>query len=111
VPKLIVVDEILITKGDGEDALPDQRLELMLDEPRTTPVAEAGCQSPHQPKRTIGLAQKQRTSIRRHLPAVERRDHQALLDHSKIKQFRATLCRHRGTPPSRDKLLSQNNFR
>ena len=40
-----------------------------------------------------------------------RRHHRVALHRCKFKQRRATLCRHRGTPPLQQKSFSQKNFR
>jgi hypothetical protein len=61
-------------------------------------IAKAICKAPHQIDRPIGGAQKQRSSIRRHQAGIKGRFHSPAFHHSKIKPFRATLCRHRGIP-------------
>jgi hypothetical protein len=52
----------------------------------------------HHSDRAIRRAQKQRPSIRCHQPGIKRGFHSAPFNGSKIKSFRATLCRHRGSP-------------
>jgi hypothetical protein len=65
----------------------------------------------HHSDRTIRGAQQQRSRIRRYQAAIKSCFHSAAIDYSKIKQFRATLCRHRGSPENRAKLLWHNYFR
>jgi len=74
-------------------------------------VAKTVCKPIHQIDGSIGRAQKQRSRIRRHQSGIERGFHSPTFDASKIKSFRATLCRHRGAPRIIGKSFSHNNFR
>lgn len=96
--KLVMVDQILVTEGDAEYALADQRRHRMLDVLRRSAVREAAGEPIDQPDRPIGRAQKQRAGIRCHASAIEAGHHSTALDASKIKQPGITLCRHRGPP-------------
>ena len=98
VAQLVVVVEILVAKRDPEHPLADQRRHLVLDQLRAPHVVKARRKPIHHPDRAIGRAQQQRPGVRRDRAAVERRHHRAAFNGFKSKQFRATLCRHRGAP-------------
>jgi hypothetical protein len=65
----------------------------------------------HHSDRPIRRPQQQRARIRRHQAGIKRGFHRAAFNNSKIKAFCATLCRHRGFPSNRVKLLLHNYFR
>ena len=109
--ELIVVDEILIAEGEAEDALADQPRHAVLDPIRRAVVVEAGGEPLDEPDGPVGGAEQQRAGIRRDRAAIERRHHGAAFDGCKTERLRATLCRHRGPPADRFKLLRHNNSR
>jgi hypothetical protein len=111
VPKLIVVDKVLVAQCDSDNPLADQRRHRVLNLSLRPAVAEAGGKALDEPDCPVRGSQQQRTSIRGHCPAVERRHHTAALDHSKRECLCATLCRHRGAPLRRRKSLLQKNYR
>jgi hypothetical protein len=111
VAQLIVVVQILVTQRNAEDALANQRADLMLDQLRAAVVGEAGSKPIHQANRPVRRSQQQRTRVRRYPPPIERCHHGATRNRCKFKQRRVTLCRHRGTPPLQKKSFSQKNFR
>lgn len=71
VPQFIMVVEIFVAERNAKDPLSDQRLDRMLDQVRAAMIAKASCKAPHQIDRSIGGAQKQRSSIRRHQPSIK----------------------------------------
>jgi hypothetical protein len=83
----------------------------MFDQLRSPLVVEARRKPADHSDRPIRRSQKQRTRIRRHRAAIKRRFHSAAFNASKIKPFRATLCRHRGVPRIVRKSLWHNNSR
>ena len=93
-----MVVEVLVTQRDSEHPLAHQRLDLVLDQFLTAPVSEATRKAPHQIDSTIGLTQKQRARIRSDRSTIKIANNNATANGSKIKQFRVTLCRHRGNP-------------
>jgi len=111
VPQLVVVVEVLIAQRDAEHPLTDQSCNRVLDALRVAPVPEASGKPANQPDRLVGPSQQQCTRVRADHAAVERAHNGAALHGSEIERILPTLCRHRGSPPSRAKSLSQNNFR
>jgi hypothetical protein len=109
--ELVVVDYVLMAKGDAEHPLADQGGHLVPDPLRRPRVAEAGGDAADQADRSIRCAEQQRTGIRRDGAAVEAGDHGPTLNGCEIEQPWATLCRHRGPPLHRREALSQKNFR
>jgi hypothetical protein len=109
--QLVVVAHVLVTQGDADDALPDQGRErvhhlvplALIDEARGHPL--------DQPERAIGVPQQQPAAGRSHGAAIERRHHPPPAKAFKLELFRATLCRHRGTPLRCVKPLSQKSYR
>jgi len=110
VAKLVVIEQILVTKRDPDHPLAHQRHDLVLDIHRRPPVVKARRKPSKQPDRPIGLGQQQRARIRAHRAAVERRLDATPFYRFKREEFRATLCLHRGNPWTRDKSLLHNNF-
>jgi len=111
VPQFIVIVEVFVTERNPEHALPNQARHRVFNQIGSATIAKATCKPIHQIDCSIGRAQKQRSGIRRHQSGVERGFHTAAFDHSKIKPFWATLCRHRGFLESLQKSLRHNNFR
>jgi hypothetical protein len=83
--QLIVVVEILVAERDPEHPLTHQGRHTVLDQLRTPLIVKARRKPIHQINRPIGRAQKQRSRIRRHQPAVECRFRRATFHGSKIK--------------------------
>jgi hypothetical protein len=83
----------------------------MFDQLRSPLVVEARRKPADHSDRPIRRSQKQRTRIRRHHAGIKRRFHSAAFNASKIKPFRATLCRHRSSPLNPQKSLQHNDFR
>jgi hypothetical protein len=109
-PKLVVVDQILIAERNPEDTLPDQGRYAVLDQLRMAPVLEAPGEPLNQAERPIGCAEQQAAGIGSHHSPIKSRDHLMLLDRFKAEQVRATLCLHRGTSLESPKWLLHNNF-
>jgi hypothetical protein len=105
-----VIVEVLVAQRQAEDALPHQRLQPVLDIARVAPVGEARGKPTRQPEAPIHLSQQKRPGIRGDVPASEARNHAASFNRFKIEQLRRTLCRHRGVPVIREKLLWHNTF-
>ena len=106
-----MIVEILVAESDRKHPLAHQRRHAVLDQVRLTYVVETPCKSIDHSDRSIRRSQQQRSRIRRHQAAIERGFHRAIFDISKIKAFRATLCRHRGSRRIPRKSLQHNNFR
>jgi hypothetical protein len=111
VAEFVVVDQVLVAERDADDALHDQRLDLVFDQVRLAGIAEARRETLDQTDGAVGGAEQQRTGVRGDPPAVERGHHGTALHACKLEQRRATLCRHRGAPLLSVKPLSQKNFR
>jgi hypothetical protein len=94
--QFVVVVQILVAERQGEDALPDQRLDPMFDQARVAPVEEASGEAAHQVEAAIELPQQKRAGIRGDRPAIETRDHGTAFDGFKLEQLPGTLCLHRG---------------
>jgi hypothetical protein len=105
-----MVDQVLIAKRDADHTLHHQRLNLVFDEGRIARVGEAAGQPTGQPDHAVGSAEKQRTSIRGHPPAVERSHHCAPFHACKLEQARITLCWHREDPLLSVRPLLQKTF-
>ena len=109
--QLVMIDQVLVAKGNADDALHHQDANLMLDQLRPPAVGETPGKAFGQPDRPIGRTEQQRASIRGDRPAVEPRHHDAARSLSKFKLLRATLCRHREIPINRKRSLLQKHFR
>ena len=96
--QLIVVDQVLVAERQSEHPLADQRLDLVLDQPRAAKVAEAGGEAIDEADRPIGRAKQHRAGVRSDASAVESRRHGTSFDGYKFKQIRDTVCLHRGAP-------------
>ena len=62
--ELIAIDQVLIAQRQSEDALADQRLDLVLDQLLAARVTKAGGKAIIEPDRPIGRAEQQRPCIR-----------------------------------------------
>jgi hypothetical protein len=107
----VMVEHILVAKGEAEHPLADQRRNPVLDPLLRAPIAEATGEPFDEPDRLVGRPKQQRAGIRGHRPAVERRHHTTTFDHSKVELRRATLCRHRGAPLLGAKSVWQKSYR
>ena len=95
VTKIVVVVQILVAERDAEHALPDERGDRVLDEPRVSGVAETFREPANQIQPAIRSAQKKSACIRSQRSAVEFGNHGPTFDPSKQARFRATLRLHR----------------
>ena len=109
-PQLVVVVQIFVTERSPEHALPNQGCDRVFDQIGPTPIAKAVYKPIHQIVGSIGRTQKQRSRIRRHQSGIERGFHSAAFDHSNIKRFFATLCRHRSLLESLQKSCGITTF-
>ena len=107
----VVVVEILVAERNRKRTLTDQRRDLVLDQTLPPLVVEARGELIHHADCSIRRSQQQRARIRRHQAGVKGGFHSAAFNHSKIKAFCATLCRHRGSFSNRIKSLRHNDFR
>ena len=82
----------------------------MLDAIASARIGEAGGEAPDEVDGPIRGAEKQRTGIGCDRAAIEGGHDGPPFDRCKQQPFRATLCRHPGSPLSRAKLLLHNNF-
>ena len=110
VAKLVMVVQVLIAERDAVHALPDERGDGMLNQPRVSGVAETSRKPSNQIEPSVGCAQQQPAGVGGQRAAVERGHHRPPFDPSKHARFCATLRPHRATPPNQLKSLSQNNF-
>jgi hypothetical protein len=110
VPDLVMVDQVLVSERDPEDALADKGCDIMLDAIGSARVGEAGGEAPDEVDGPIRGAEQQRAGIGCDRSAIEGRHDGPPFDRCKQERFRATLCRHRGSPLSRAKSLLHNNF-
>ena len=110
VAKLVVIVQVLVAERDAEHALPDERGDRVLDEPRVPRVAKTSRNPPNQIQTSVGGAQQQPARVRRQRAAVELRHNGPAFDPSKHAPFRATLRLHRAASPNQRKSFSQNNF-
>src|ERR1700678_3847368 len=53
--QFVMIVEVLVAEHQSENALPDQRLNAVLDVARVTSISEALRKPPHQPKATVHL--------------------------------------------------------
>ncbi len=111
VAQLVVVVEILVAERDPKHPLTDQGRDLVLNQISPPLVVKARGKPSRHSDRAIRRSQKQRSRIRRHQAGIKCRFHSAAFNGSKIKQFCATLCRHRGAPRIGPKSLQHNDFR
>jgi hypothetical protein len=109
--QLVVIVQILVTKGYAMDALSNQCLHPVFDPVLPAAITEAGRYLTRQTKGAIGLAQQQRARIRGHCAAVKRRCDLPASKAGKIEGILTTLRLHRGHPLLQPKSLSQKNFR
>jgi hypothetical protein len=104
------IDQVLIAERDPDDALPDQRAHLMLDQFRAAGVGEALRQAFDQADGTVRSSKQQRTGVRRHRAAVEGSHDFTSFDGSKSEQIRCTVRQHREPSQSELSCCSQTNF-
>src|SRR5215510_4907746 len=109
-PQLVVIVEVLIAERNPNHPLADQCGGRVLNALRLAPVGEAGGKALNQADRFVGRTQEKGTGVRADNPTVECAHNGAAFNGSEIERILTTLCRHRGSPPSRAKSLSQNNF-
>ena len=83
VTKLVVIVQVLVAERDAEHALPDQRGDRMLDEPRVPRVLEASGKPADQIEPSVGGAEQQPAGVGRQRAAVELGHHRASFDPSK----------------------------
>ena len=83
--QFVVIVEVLVAQRQAEDALPHQRLDLMLDIAGVTPINEAVGQATQQPEASVDLSQQQRARVRGDVPAVEARNHRAPFNRFKFE--------------------------
>jgi hypothetical protein len=110
VAQFVMVVQILIAERNGEDALADQCLHLMLDQLPVVRVHEATGKTVDQSDRAVRQPQQKRPGIRGDRSAVKTGHNRALFDRCKIELFRYTLCLHRGTSLLRVSLCSRSIF-
>jgi hypothetical protein len=110
VAQLIVIDQILVAERQPEHPLAHEGCHRMLDQLRGAVILKAGGKALHEMDGAIRLAKQQRPGLRGDRPAVKRGHHGAAIHGCKSKQVWATLCRHRGGPLMKSKVLLHNNF-
>ena len=90
---------------------PRTRPAHLLDVARVTSVGEALRKSPYQPRAAVNLPQQRRTGVRGNHQAIELHHNGSSAHRFKLKQFRRTLCWHRGAPRIGQKSLPHNYSR
>ena len=110
VTKLVVIVEVFVAERNAEHALPDERGDRVLDEPRVSRVTKTSRNPANQAQTLVGGAQQQAARVGRQRAAVELRHNGPTLDPSKHAPFCATLRLHRAASPIQRKSFSQNNF-
>jgi len=106
-----MVVEVFIAECDPEHPLPNERAHAVLDEIPRPSVLKADGEPIDEADSAIRRSQKQAARVRGDRAPVEIGRQPPSLDRAKQVEFRAILCRHRGTPPSPRKSFKQNNFR
>ena len=105
-----MIVQVLVAERDAEHALPDERGDRVLDQPRISRVAEASGKPADQIEPSVGGAEQQAAGVRRQRAAVEFGHDRPAFDLCKQARFCATLRLHRATFLNRLKSFSQNNF-
>ena len=108
--QLIVIVEVLVAERQTEDALSDQRVNLMLNIAGIAPIDEAVGEATYQSEATVDLSQQQRTCIRSDTSAVEPGYHRTPLNRFKFEQLRRTFCLHRGVTSDRGETVAAQRF-
>ena len=70
--KLVVIVQILVAERNAEHALPDERGDGVLDEPRVSRVTKTSRNPANQAQTLVGGAQQQAAGVGRERAAVER---------------------------------------
>jgi hypothetical protein len=96
VAQLVMIDEILIAKGDAEDPLTDQGGNVVHDTPGGSPVLKARRKALDEPDGPFSRPQQQPACVRGDRAAAKISNHSTPLKACKQHRFRVTLCRHRG---------------
>ncbi len=109
--QLVMVDQILVAKREGQDALAHKGWQGVLDVLGATGILEAGGHALDQADGAIGGPQEQGAGIGRDGPTIKGRDHAPPLDGCKSEQIWATVCVHRGAPLNQHKSLWQKHYR
>jgi hypothetical protein len=81
-----VVDQVLITERNSEDALADKRGHRMLDPLRGPRIAEAGGEPPYEADGPVRRPEQQGAGVRGDRTAVEAGDHGSARDRGKVEQ-------------------------
>jgi len=72
--QFVVVDQILVAKGQAKHPLPDQARHPLLDQIRRAMVGETAAKPLNQPDRPVGGAKHHVTGVRSHWRAKVRQD-------------------------------------
>ena len=108
--QVVVIVQILIAQSDPVNALGHERLKGMVGARLITVVSKALRHPSGQAADAINFAQQQRSCIRRHASAIERRHHGALPEALKRELTAMTLCFHQTTPAKQSKLLNLKDY-
>jgi hypothetical protein len=108
---MIVIVDILVTQGDGEDALADERRHCVQQRIRVAPIPETAGKSLDQPDCSVRGPEQQPAGVRGDLATVERAHNPVTFHGSEIERILATVCAHRGRSPLSVKSLVHNNYR
>ena len=110
VPQMVVIVDVLVAQGDGEDALADERRHRVQQRIRVAAIVEAARQSLDQADRSVRGPEQQPAGVRSDLATVERAHNPVAFHGSEIERILATVCVHRGRSPLSGKSLLHNNY-
>ncbi len=110
VAKLVMVVQVLIAERDAVHALPDQRGDGMLNEPRVSGVAETSRKPSNQIEPSVRRPNSRPPASDVSAPPSKAAMTGRPFDPSQRARFCATLRLHRAIPPNQLKSFSQNNF-
>ena len=110
VPQIIVVVQVLVAQRDTDNPLQHHRADLVLHQFRRARIGEARSKPSRQLDHPVRLTQQQCPRVRRDRTTIKRCHDMAPFDGCKLKQRRATVCWHRGTPLLRQSLCCRRTF-
>ena len=93
VPQMVVIVDVLVAQGDGEDALADQRRHRVRRRIRVAAILETARKSLNQPDCSVRGPEQQPAGVRGDLATVERTHNPVTLHGSEIdKSWLQSVC-------------------